>query len=268
MAYKTFAAIDVGSYELTMKIFEISSKNGIKEIDCIRHRIELGTDSYLTGKISSERMDELCRLLREFIQIMNSYKVDAYRAYGTSAIRETKNTLILLDQIRTRTGIELEVLSNSEQRFLDYKSVASKGQDFQNIIEKGTAFIDIGGGSIQLSLFDKDSLVTTQNIRPGVLRMREELSKVSYKTYQLEEIVEEMVIDRLQSFKQMFVGDRTIENIILVDDYVSLILQKGILKSGKEGHVDAQTFQEFVGRLKQRNSQEIAAAIGIPAENT
>ena len=237
MAYKTFAAIDVGSYELTMKIFEISSKNGIKEIDCIRHRIELGTDSYLTGKISSERMDELCRLLREFIQIMNSYKVDAYRAYGTSAIRETKNTLILLDQIRTRTGIELEVLSNSEQRFLDYKSVASKGQDFQNIIEKGTAFIDIGGGSIQLSLFDKDSLVTTQNIRPGVLRMREELSKVSYKTYQLEEIVEEMVIDRLQSFKQMFVGDRTIENIILVDDYVSLILQKGILKSGKEGHV-------------------------------
>ena len=41
MAYKTFAAIDVGSYELTMKIFEISSKNGIKEIDCIRHRIEL-----------------------------------------------------------------------------------------------------------------------------------------------------------------------------------------------------------------------------------
>lgn len=77
-----------------------------------------------------------------------------------------------------------------------------------------------------------------------------------------------MVIDRLQSFKQMFVGDRTIENIILVDDYVSLILQKGILKSGKEGHVDAQTFQEFVGRLKQRNSQEIAAALGIPAENT
>ena len=117
-------------------------------------------------------------------------------------------------------------------------------------------------------MFDKDSLVTTQNIRPGVLRMREELSKVSYKTYQLEEIVEEMVIDRLQSFKQMFVGDRTIENIILVDDYVSLILQKGILKSGKEGHVDAQTFQEFVGRLKQRNSQEIAAALGIPAENT
>ena len=58
MSYKTFAAIDVGSYELGMKIYEISTKNGIKEIDHIRHRIELGTDSYFMGKIDSARVDE------------------------------------------------------------------------------------------------------------------------------------------------------------------------------------------------------------------
>ena len=49
---KTFAAIDVGSYELSMKILEISKQNGIKEIDYIRHRIDLGTDTFATGKIS------------------------------------------------------------------------------------------------------------------------------------------------------------------------------------------------------------------------
>ena len=89
------------------------------------------------------------------------------------------------------------MLSNSEQRFLDYKSVASRVKDFQSIIEKSTAFIDIGGGSIQISLFDEDSLVTSQNIRPGVLRMREELARVSYRSYQLEDIVGEMVCDSL-----------------------------------------------------------------------
>ncbi len=200
MAYKTFAAIDVGSYELAMKIFEISAKNGIKEIDHIRHKIELGTDSYFTGKISNDRVDELCRMLVEFTQIMKSYKVDDYKAYGTSAIRETQNVMILLDQIRTRTGISIEVLSNSEQRFLNYKSVASVGDDFQNIIEKSTAFIDIGGGSVQISLFDKDSLVTTQNMRPGVLRMREQLARESYKSYQLEELVDEIVCGGIESF--------------------------------------------------------------------
>lgn len=268
MAYKTFAAIDVGSYELAMKIFEISSKNGIREIDCVRHRIELGTDSYLTGKLSNERMDELCRILREYTEIMKSYKVEDYRAYGTSAIRETKNSLILLEQIHARTGIRIEVLSNSEQRFLDYKSVASKGQVFQKFIEKGTAFIDIGGGSIQISLFDKDSLVTTQNIRPGVLRMREELGSLSYRTYQLEELADELIGGQIQSFRDKFVGNRAIQNIILVDDYVSLILQKGILESGKKGHVDAAVLLDFVGKLKQKKSQEIASSLGIPEENT
>ena len=267
MAYKTFAAIDVGSYELAMKIFEISTKNGIKEIDHIRHRIELGTDSYHTGKISNERVDELCRILREFTEIMKSYKVDAYKAYGTSAIRETKNALILLDQIHMGTGIKIEVLSNSEQRFLDYKSVAAKGQAFQNVIEKSTAFIDIGGGSIQLSLFDKDSLVTSQNIRPGVLRMREELANVSYRSYQLDEIVEEMICDRLESFRKMFMGNRKIQNIILVDDYVSLILQRDFLETKKKGYVDVRTFLEFVDTLKKKKAREIALSLGLAQEN-
>ena len=170
---KTFAAIDVGSYELGMKIFEISSRNGLREIDHIRHRIDLGTDTFATGKISYDRVDELSRVLRDYNDIMKTYRVDDYTAYGTSAIRETENTMIVLDQIAQRTGIRIEVLSNSEQRFLNYKAIASRGR-FNKIVEKGTAIVDIGGGSIQISLFDKDTLVTTQNMRLGVLRLQDQ----------------------------------------------------------------------------------------------
>ena len=128
MKKKLFAAIDVGSYELSMKIYEISSgTKEWKQIDYIRHRIDLGTESYSKGILSYERMDELCHVLREFKQIMDSYRVDDYKAYGTSAIRELHNTMIVLDQIENRTGIAVEVLSNSEQRFLDYKSVVGYG---------------------------------------------------------------------------------------------------------------------------------------------
>ena len=267
MIYKTFAAIDVGSYELAMKVYEISAKNGIKEIDHIRHRIELGTDSYFMGKLNYDRVDELCRMLNEFTAIMKSYKVDAYKAYGTSAIRESQNQYILLDQIKTRTGIRIDVLSNSEQRFLDYKSVASRVKDFQSIIEKSTAFIDIGGGSIQISLFDEDSLVTSQNIRPGVLRMREELARVSYRSYQLEDIVGEMVCDSLESFREMFIGEKKIQNIILVDDYVSLIVQRNFLETIKKGQVSAESFLDFVDSLKKKKAREIALSLGLAEEN-
>ena len=102
MSVKTFAAIDVGSFELTMKIFDFSGKNTMREIDCIRQRIDLGSDTYANGKISNEKMDDLCHTLKEFAQIMESYKVIAYKAYGTSAIRETENALILQDRAAHR----------------------------------------------------------------------------------------------------------------------------------------------------------------------
>ncbi|MBQ9135458.1 MAG: exopolyphosphatase, partial [Lachnospiraceae bacterium] len=152
---KTFAAIDVGSYELAMKIFEFSGKDKMREIDHIRHRIDLGTETYATGKLSYDKVEELSRVLKEYKIIMESYKADAYKAYGTSAIREMKNSGIIRDRIEQRTGINIDVLSNSEQRFLDYKSIASKGEEFDKILEKGTVIVDIGGGSIQISLFDK-----------------------------------------------------------------------------------------------------------------
>ena len=188
MSVKTFAAIDVGSFELTMKIFDLSGKNTMREIDCIRQRIDLGSDTYAHGKISNEKIDDLCHTLKEFAQIMESYKVTAYKAYGTSAIRETENTLILQDQIEQRTGIWVETLSNSEQRFLDYKSIASKGETFRRIIEEKTAILDIGGGSIQISLFDKDTLVSTQNLRLGVLRLQELLNHLNAGSTQMERL--------------------------------------------------------------------------------
>lgn len=263
---KTFAAIDVGSYELAMKIFEISAKNGIREIDHIIHRIDLGSNTFATGKIGNERVDELCRVLRDYMEIMKGYKVDAYKAYGTSAIRETENTLVILDQIAQRTGINIEVLSNSEQRFLDYKSIASCGDAFNRIIEKGTAIVDIGGGSIQVSLFDKDTLVTTQNMRMGVLRLQDQLGRLNIRPEQNEMMLDEIISSQLSVFKKLYLKDRVIENIIVVDDYISAIVGKDV--AGLENtSVAAGAMDSFLERIRAKSVQEVARILGMPEEN-
>ncbi|MBD5445481.1 MAG: HD domain-containing protein [Lachnospiraceae bacterium] len=263
---KTFAAIDVGSYELSMKILEISKQNGIKEIDYIRHRIDLGTDSFATGKISYERVDELCRVLREYKKIMEGYKAQDYKAYGTSAIREIENTVIVLDQIEQRTGIKIEVLSNSEQRFLDYKSVASKGKIFNKIIEKDTAILDIGGGSIQLSLFIKDSLVTTQNMRLGVLRLQDKMSILNLRPSQYENIIDEFISSQLAVFKKLYLGERKIENIIVVDDYISEVMGKK-LTSMSDGSIEIGELSAFLDKALVKSAAEAARILNIPEEN-
>lgn len=267
MAITTFAAIDVGSYDLEMKIFEISGKGGMKQVDDIRYRLDLGSDTYAVGKISYGTVNELCTILKEFQNIMKAYKVADYKAYGTSAIRETQNTKILLDQIRQRTGIKIDVLSNSEQRFMDYKSIASKTEDFNKTIEKGTAIVDIGGGSIQLSLFEKGRLITTQNMRLGVLRLQERLKRLNAASSRIEDVIDELASAQLSVFKKMYLKDCKIENIIVVDDYLSVVLQNPVITNERPGVIETETYMNFLQSVQSRTLPEIAGTLNIPQEN-
>ena len=111
MQYSTFAAIDIGSYDVILEIFEISKKQGIRSVDKICHRMELGKDTYTLGKIRPEMEEELCRVLADFVRIMEGYRVDDYRAAASSAISEASNSLYVLGKIRQLTGLSVTVLS-------------------------------------------------------------------------------------------------------------------------------------------------------------
>ena len=266
MQYKIFAAINIGSYEVEMKIFELSKSKGMRELDSVRQILELGKEAYADGKISMEKIESLCILLQSFKTIMEGYKADAYRACATSAVRETKGRVIILDYIEKKTGLKIEVLSNSEQRFLDYKSIASKGDAFNRIIEKGTAIVDIGGGSIQLSLFDKDTLVTTQNLRLGVLRLQEQLNKLNIRPEQNESMLDEIISSQIAVFKKLHLKDRVIENIIVVDDYISAVVGRNVAGL-EQSSIEAAAMDSFLDSIRIKTVQEIARALDIPEEN-
>ena len=261
---KVFAAIDVGSYEVAMKIFEISEKNGMKQIDHLRRKIELGTDTYHTGKVNPVRMDELCDVLSEFNKVMKAYKVDAYKAYATSAIRETENTMIVTEQIKLRTGISVDVLSNSEQRFMHFKAVVSKGESFAEIMKKSTAVVDIGGGSIQISLFDKDMLVTTQNIRLGILRVKDMLSSMQARTIDYVHLLGELIDNQLDSFKTLYLGDRKIHNIIIIDDYISQAMRK---VNDNKDIITSKEFHELIETYRSHSVESIARYLSMDEES-
>jgi len=262
-----FGAIDVGSYEVNLKIYELSARKGIRELNRVHHRIELGKDTYATGKIGTDLVDELCNVLLDFQRIMKEFGVEKYRACATSAVRETKNMLILLDRIYQKTGIHLEVLSNSEQRFLGYKSIAFNAERFQEIIENGAAIVDVGGGSIQISLFDKDNLVTTQNIRMGTLRLRERLTDVAQRTVRYASVMEELLNNELRTYRKLYLKDRNIRYLILVGDYIQGI-NNYIHKDRKSSQITKEEFITFYDEFIEKGSQLMANELGISVENS
>ena len=128
MTVKTFAAIDVGSFELELGIFEISASAGIREIDHVRHALALGKDTYNDGRLSHEIVEEMCEVLNKFREVMKTYRVSDYRAFASSALREARNSQMVLDRILVRTGLRVRTMNNSELRFKSYKLLQQGGR--------------------------------------------------------------------------------------------------------------------------------------------
>ncbi len=260
-----YATIEIGSYNLSLEIFEMTKKDGLRSIDQVTHRIPLGKTSYALGKITAELIDELCTVVKDFTEIMKGYQITEYRAYSTSAIREAKNSIIALETIYQRTGVHVDILSNSEQRFLGYKGIASKVDTFHKIIQKGTAILDVSGGSIQISLFDKDNLITTQNVKLGSLRIREHLKSLENAQVRYETLVEELIRDEINGFSKMHLKDRKINNVILIGNNFTDSLLYTRQKEYRE-ELSRETFMEWYKTVISNSPLELAVKIGIPME--
>lgn len=265
MAFTTFAAIDAGSNELSLKIYQISKKNGIQELDHIRHAIELGSDSYKYHKIRSEHVNEMCDVLNQFSEKMKEYGVTDYTAYATSAIREASNCVLILDQIRLRTGIQVKILSNSEQRFLCYKAIATNVNAFQKIIQKDTAIVDVGSGSIQISLFQNGCLRQTQNIKLGSLRIRELLSSMENQADNFRNLISECIDNEMITFSELFLQDNKIEQVIATGDQLNLFLHIMSRKPDKN-HIHAKDLDSFFNSLLKRPLEELTRQVAYPKE--
>ncbi len=262
---RTFAAIDVGSFELTLGIYEISDKAGIRLIDRVRHMAGLGRDTFGEGKISYQTVEEICEILDGFSRIMKGYGITECRAYATTAMREAKNSQIVLEQIRVRTGIHVRVLSNSEQRFLGYKSIAAKDAEFQKTIQKGTAIVDVGFGSIQVSLFDKDALVSTQNLPLGLLQLRRALSHASVSTGLEQELVRELVDNELVTFRKMYLKDREIKNLIAIGDPILNLYYK-MRERKQEDRLSRERFDAMYNWLCGKTRDQLEDAFDLNGE--
>lgn len=260
MAVHLFAAIDVGSYDLQMMIYQIHPSGKIAFIEHLRKIVAAGQDTYLSGRLSYRYVDEICQILKEFKQKIEEYAIDDYLAYGTSALREAENRDIILDQIEVRTGIKVQVLSNSEQRFLCYKAIALRENEFQTIIQKGTAIADIGSGSLQLSLYDKDALVTTQYMRLGAVRILAHLSDLNQEISEMTKLIEEMVDDDLKTFKRMYIKDREIKNIIATG-------QCALYLGRNQDKLTKQQFMQVYDKVITRSTYELSKELDVPVEH-
>ena len=228
MAVTRFAAVDIGAYNVQLKIFEITKEKGIVKIDNLKKEMELGSEVYRTGKLSFKTIEELCQVLYEFLMVIKGYKITNYAIGATSGIRSASNINTILDRIKVRTGFEVKVLSNSEQRFLSFKAVIACESRFAEVTNKPSAIVEVGSTSTQISIFEDGVLIATNNIRLGSIRIRELISGLSEDSSHTDALIEELLMNDLQTLTRLYLKDTKVENVIVIGEILAADVRKNL----------------------------------------
>lgn len=222
---KLFASIYIGTYETTLKVFEIGKQQKkIKTIDTIKAQSDVIKDVLNHGRILPETTDKLCRTLNDMKRAMESYRVDSFSVAAGPNIGQAENALIVLEQIKVQTGFLVNVLSNSEQRFLGYQAVAAT-EDFEELISDSAVLVDIGGVSLQITLFSKGKILTTQHLSMGTVSVSENIKKLGVTGTSMDQIYE-MIFKELEVFKTMFLRDLQPKYMILLGSQIGKAVEK------------------------------------------
>lgn len=265
MAVNRFAAINIGAYELTLKIYELAQAKKISMIDNIRYVMELGKETYTEKRISFGTIEKMCEILYQFSKIMKQYQVHDYEAVATSVIREAENAEIIIDRIKVRTGLNVRILSNSEQRYLAYKALWMYPEEFEEYAEGNSVILDVGAGSIQISLMEKKNIVFTQNIKIGSMRIRELLYNLCDNIHHFDHLLDELINNDLQTFKRVFGKGKEIERVIATGDQITLFSKDK--NTGKFQRVmTSEDFMKRYEQLNKKNQDEIAREFQVTSE--
>nr|WP_121273289.1 exopolyphosphatase [Pedobacter schmidteae] len=171
-----YAAIDIGSNAVRLLIADISkNENGysFKKNTLVRVPLRLGDDAFLDGHISDRKTEDLLKTMAAFKNLMDVYHVSEYLACATSAMREANNGAEIIKKVKQLTDVNLEIIEGQREANIIYANHIEENLD----IKKSYLYIDVGGGSTELSVFVNRVPVASRSFDIGTIRILDNQDK-------------------------------------------------------------------------------------------
>lgn len=182
LSIKKFAAIDIGSNAMRLLITNIVEQDGktvqFNKNSLVRVPIRLGQDSFTVGKISDENINRMIDAMNAFRLLMKVHKVEKYKAFATSAMREASNGKEIVKIITKKSNVDIEIIDGKKEAII----IAST--DLHHLLksEKTYLYVDVGGGSTEFSLFDNSKLLASKSFKAGTVRsLNQAVSEIVWK---------------------------------------------------------------------------------------
>ena len=171
-----YAAIDIGSNAVRLLIADVIENNGavsFKKNTLVRVPLRLGDDAFLQQHISERKATDLVKTMSAFRNLMDVYKVTDYMAFATSAMREARNGQDIVRTIKDEANIDLEIINGQKEAKIIYSNHSEESIDKS----KTYLYIDVGGGSTELSLFTDGKLLGSRSFNIGTIRILDNQDK-------------------------------------------------------------------------------------------
>ncbi|MGB0787998.1 MAG: Ppx/GppA phosphatase family protein [Marinirhabdus sp.] len=174
-----YAAIDIGSNAVRLLITTVIERKGsetqFKKTSLVRVPIRLGADVFTKGEISKKNYLRMVDTLKAFALIMKTHNVARYRACATSAVREATNGAATVQKLYDRTGIQTHIIDGKDEAAI----IAST--DLNELIKghKAFLFVDVGGGSTELTVFAQGKTVVSRSFKLGTVRILNDMVRKS-----------------------------------------------------------------------------------------
>lgn len=166
-----YGAVDIGSNAirlLVVTVIEQEDKETIfKKTSLVRAPIRLGADVFLEGKISEENADRIVDAMSAFRLLMKVHKIKRFRACATSAMREATNGRDIVARIQRESQLSIDIIDGKDEAAI----IAST--DLKELIQNDQVFlyVDVGGGSTELTIFANGHVVTSKSLKLGTVRL-------------------------------------------------------------------------------------------------
>ena len=167
-----FAAIDIGSNAARLLInsvtgFEEGQEVYFKKAALVRSPLRLGFDAFINQELSVAKIDMLLHSMIAYKHLIAAYGVVAVRACATSAMREVKNNQDIIRRVKNFSGIDIEIISGHQEAQMVYNTQIGKHLP-QN---RPYLYIDVGGGSTEISVIDKGLVIASKSFKIGTIRL-------------------------------------------------------------------------------------------------
>lgn len=167
----TLAAIDIGSNAARLLISEAKpyadGTVDYTKLTLLRIPLRLGMDVFSHGKIGEDKARQLIDTIQVYQLMMNIYKVEAYKACATSAMRDATNGLDILKKAKEETGLDIKIITGKEEASVVYETHIAERLNRN----KAYLYVDVGGGSTELTLFANNKILLKESFNIGTIRL-------------------------------------------------------------------------------------------------